>query len=89
MALEKDWLIEDNLSEAEKTRFLKELNTHTLTGPLPDHHHVWCNGSSRRPVKGCQWCDGPEGLWAKYPYQNVNEADDLASKHFPDAIKRT
>jgi hypothetical protein len=55
-------------------------------------HHLWCNGSSRAPVKGCRWCDpdgdGKRGLWASYPYTTGAEANNLAAQHFPNVVKR-
>jgi hypothetical protein len=52
----------------------------------PHHeHHLWCNLVMGPPEK-CRMC---EGLWARYPYSTNEEADGLAAKYFPNAIRRT
>lgn len=52
-------------------------------------HHIFCNGNPRSPVEGCRWCDGPKGMWARYPYKDESEVDALVAKHFPSAIPRS
>lgn len=68
--------------------------TTSETPALPEHHHIWCNGNPRSPVKGCRWCDpkgdGKEGFWAKYPYNPTDPdgPDKIQQQHFPNVIKR-
>lgn len=62
--------------------FYKTVNSCPACGE--NAHHIWCN-HFLRPLSDCKMCDD---LWKKYPYDDEGDGDELAAKHFPNAVER-
>lgn len=68
------------MSEAKRS----EASGSTVGLGVEEFHHIWCNFFASGPAHGCEQC---KWLYERYP-MNGATGEELAAKHFPDAVLR-